>query len=275
MEEVAINSFVDTFFYFCLVFVAVLALTDFLLGKEGREKVRELIGEWWIYLEDSSYAGLGASDAARILGWFRNILGPIVSLRFWVLIFPIAFLLLVTVLHLVFTMPDGVVFEDLFESISLIFLIFGERGFLIPFANTILPVLSFVLTLGFLKLMSSSSSFVFLSFLTICDLIVAIALIIVTVMIVQSHRTWDVFDFGNVLDQYVWIAGGLLSLFPTALHVFLTSLFVISKLTAPILRKPVNLVLLRLNESEKGALSLIGVAIGTIAKLIQEGLKLV
>ena len=60
------GSFFDPFFFAILVFVAALTFADFLLGKKGRDKTKELVGDWCLFLEDATYAGLGAADAHKI-----------------------------------------------------------------------------------------------------------------------------------------------------------------------------------------------------------------
>ena len=79
------GSFFDPLFFATLVFVAALTFADLLLGKKGRDKTKELVGDWWLFLEDATYAGLGAADAHKIHAWFRARLGAVASVRFWVL----------------------------------------------------------------------------------------------------------------------------------------------------------------------------------------------
>jgi hypothetical protein len=160
------------------------------------------------------------------------------------------------------------------EALIVVPQVLVDRGAFLFLANTLVPVISLVVTLGFLRLMASTNSLPLLFLLIVADAVAALIIIVATVLIVQSHRTWDVFDFGNVFDQFIWMSGGVLTLMPTILHGVLVTLFMISKLTTPVLKKPVNLILLRLHESEKGVLSLIGVAVGALAKLAQEGLKM-
>lgn len=269
------DSFLDPFFFAVLVLVATLAFADFLLGQEGRKRVKEHVGDWWIYLEDSSYAGLGADDAARIQDLARRCLGPIRSFRFWVSAFVGACVLFPMSLQVVSSLMLGdPIIPGSLENLLEVHQVLVDRGAFLFLANTLVPVISLVVTLGFLQLMASTSSLLLLFLLIVGDTVAALTISVATVMIVQSHRTWDVFDFGNVFDQLIWLAGGMLTLAPTILHVVLVMLFMLSKLTTPILKKPVNLILLRLHESEKGVFSLIGVAVGTLAKLVQEGLKL-
>ena len=269
------DSFFDPFFFAIIVLVATLAFADFLLGQDGRRRVKEFVGEWWLYLEDSTYAGLGADDAAKIQFWVRRCLGPIRSFRFWILAFVGACVLLVASFQVVSSLVfDESIIAGALETLLLMPQLLVDLGAFLFLANTLLPVISLVVTLGFLQLMASTSSIPILFLLIVGDAVAALTIIVATVMIVQSHRTWDAFDFGNVITQLIWLSGGTLILAPTILHIALTMLFMLSKLMTPVLKNPINLVLLRLYESEKGVFSLIGVAVGTLAKLVQEGLKL-
>lgn len=272
----ATHSYFDSFFFGVLMLVALLTFTDFLLGKNGREKVKQLVGEWWVYLDDSTYAGLGADDAARLLHWVRKGLGPIRSLRFWISTFAGACVLLVITIHVVSSLMFGEpIISGALEASVVVPNMLVDRGALLFLSNTLMPVISLVATLGFLRLMSSTKSLIFLFLLILANAIAALTILVATVVLVQNHRTWDAFDFGNVLDQLIWMSGGTLTLLPVLLYIVLATLFMISKLTMPILKKPVNLIVLRLHQSDKGVLSLAGVALGAMAKLTQEGLKLI
>lgn len=268
------SSFFDSFFFAILVLVASLAFIDFLLGKKGRERIKERVGDWWLFLDDTTYAGLGAADAAKIHGWFRARLGPVASFRFWVSAWAGMCVLLVIALFALSSLLDGSFISGAPERLLAVFEVLADRSLVLVLANVMLPVVSLVVTLGLLRLMSSSNSLLLLLLLTLGGAVAVLTVIVVTVTIVQSHKTWDVFDFGNVFDQLIWMSGGFVALLPLLLHILLASLFMASKLTVPILKPPINLILLRLHESEKGVLSLIGVALGTLAKLAQEGLKL-
>ena len=269
------HAFFDPFFFAVVVFVTALTFADFLLGKKGRERSRELVGKWWVYLEDSTFAGLGAADAARIEGWFRRRLGPITSWRFWVLTFAGVSLLYVASLFVLFAVldeaPDA---QDPAVPLA-VFDWLVERGAVVFSGIVILPVVSLAVTMGFLRLMASMRSLLLLAALALGDIVAVLVLMVLTVVFVQRFRTWDPVDFGNVIDQIMLLCGGLVSLVPIVLHIVLTALFMASKLTAPVVRKPVNLILLRIHESDQGALTLIGIAVGAVAKLVQEGLKLV
>lgn len=268
------SSFFDVFFFVILVLVASLTFADFLLGKAGQKKVKELVGNWWVFLDDSTYAGLSAADASSLYGWFRKCLGPIASLRFWLSACAGASVLLVITLFVLFSLWSGSFIEDAMDLFFSVFEVLADRGVTIFLANVIFPVICFVITLGFLRLIASTNSLLLLLLLTVGNLITVLVVSLISVIIVQSHRTWDPFDFGNLFDQFIWLSGGITALLPILLHVFFASFLIVSKLLTPLLKRPVNLVLLRLHESEKGTLSLVGIALGTLAKLMQEGLKL-
>lgn len=268
------GSFFDVFFFVILVLIATLAFADFLLGKEGQKKVKERVGNWWIFLDDSTYAGLSATDASNLYSWFLKCLGPITSLRFWLSACVGASVLLAITLFVLFSLWTGSFIENAIDSFFLVFEVLDDRGLNIFLANVIFPVICFVITLGFLRLLASTNSLLLLLLLTVCNVITVSVVSLLSIIIVQHHRTWDPFDFGNLFDQFIWLSGGITALLPILLHVFFASFLIVSKLLTPLLKRPVNLILLRLHESEKGTLSLVGIALGTLAKLMQEGLKL-
>lgn len=278
MPKMPKHPFFDRFFFGVVAFVAFLSFVDFLLGKTGREKIKELVGNWWVYLEDTTFAGLGAADAAWIRSWFEKRLGPILSFRFWVRAWLGASVLLVVALFGLSSLIDesdkslvAAAVERLVTAIAIL----ADSGVILFLANTFVPVISLAVTQALLRLMAATNSLLLLFLLTIGDILAVLAIIVLTVIIVQSHRTIDPFNFGNVFDQMIWMSGGLVSLLPIVLHTLLVTLFIVSKLTLPVFKKPVNLVLLRIYESDKGVLTLVGVALGALAKLCQEGIKLI
>jgi len=266
-------SFFDPFLFAVSVLVCTLAFIDFLLGKEGQKRLREVVGNWWVYLEYSTYYGLGAADAKKLHNSFRKLLGPTISLRFWILAFAITCVLLFIVLYVLASLFNGSFTSYVLETLADIFAIISTHTDIFVI-NAVLPIVALIVTMYFLRLMASTSALWPLVLLTISDVVILLSLIMLTVVTVQSHRTWDVFNFDNIFVMAIWMSGGIVSLIPTLLHILLMVLFIGSKLSAPFLKKPINLILLRLHESEKGVLSLIGLAAGTLAKLVQEGLKL-
>jgi hypothetical protein len=60
---------------------------------------------------------------------------------------------------------------------------------------------------------------------------------------------------------------------PLLLHLITVSVFLLSKLVRPLLRKPTELLLLRFYESEKGILTLLAVGVGAAAELITKAIK--
>lgn len=271
------QSFFDPFFFVMLVIVASLAFIDFLLGEQRRKAIRERVGAWWVYLDDSTYAGLGADDAAKIHGWIGKWLGSTLSLRFAVLAS-----IAMSIVYLIALFVALMAFESLFdgpktgslEMIRLMFEMIVDGRIWLLVASVILSVASLVVTLRFLRWMATSTSLARLFLLTLGDLFAILVLIVLTIVLVQSQRTMDVFDFDQLFDQIFWLAAGMTALTPLALHLLLSTIFMVSKLTSPLVKPPVSLILLRLEESEKGVLTLVGTGLGVVSKLAQEGLKL-
>jgi hypothetical protein len=274
LSKMITQSFFDPFFWGVSLLVASLAFADFLLGKQGRKAMRERVAAWWVYLDDATYAGLGADDARRISTWLRAHLGPVMSVRFVLLASLAMSVCFVLSALVVFSLYEDS-FSDPGELIRTILSLIAEGHTVFVPINVLVSITSLAITLGFLKLMAQSTSLARLVLLSLCDVVAIVLICIATVITVQSHRTWDTFDFGNVFDQLFWLSVGLNAVAPIGLHMLVSMLFMITKLIGPLIQRPVSLILLRVEESEKGVLTIGAVGMAAVSKMAQELLKLV
>ncbi len=271
------NGWADTFLFWDAVIVTALCLTDFLFGKDGRAAMRERIGEWWLRVEEMSFAGLVAEDAKAIIRFFHKIFGESeLSAKFIfrsvALSISILFVGMVSATIISEGSFDKFLDEFFFTSDIDIF----WRPFLIyaPI-NGILDWISLFATIYFLGIMARSDGLSVIMGVIGLDVIVAGVLGIIVIAI--SSFLSNFFGGGGFLSgiEYAFFGAVVLftSLLPTLIHLLVAFVFLISKLLRPIVQKPLALILLRFHESDKGALTLLAIMTGTLAKLIQQGIK--
>jgi hypothetical protein len=76
-----------------------------------------------------------------------------------------------------------------------------------------------------------------------------------------------------ILSRPLFRIALMASAWPALVHLLIAAVFWASKMFRPVIQRPVALVLLRFHESKKGALSLLAVGLGVVAKLVQLGVK--
>ena len=271
------NGWADTFLFWDAVIVTLLCLADFLIGKEGRAAMRERIGEWWLHVEGASFTGLVAEDARAVIRFFHKVFGESeLSFKFIFRSVALSASILFISMVSVTIINEGSVDKFLDEFFFTSDIDYFWRPFLIytPI-NGILDWLSLYLTILFLGIMARSDRP--LVTLGVIGLDVIVAVLIGVVVIVISRFLSDYFGGGGFLSgiEYAFYGAVVLftSLLPTLIHFLVASVFLLSKLLRPIVQKPLALVLLRFHESDKGALTLLAIMLGTLSKLVQQGIK--
>jgi hypothetical protein len=68
-------DFDDEFFFRVALVCALLVFVDWAIGPTGRAAMREKTAEWWIHIQDTTFVGLVAADAAKIRRFFLNVFG--------------------------------------------------------------------------------------------------------------------------------------------------------------------------------------------------------
>jgi hypothetical protein len=78
-------DFFDSFFGACLVFVGLCAATDWWLSKDKRLRIREVVGDFWTWLQYNSLGEITFGVIQRIymvgIGFFTNSKGKFSFLK--------------------------------------------------------------------------------------------------------------------------------------------------------------------------------------------------
>ena len=270
----SLPSWVDKFLFWDLLCVTALVFTDFLIGKQGRLKIRDKVGWWWLTISESSYGLLLHNNAKSLLRFFQKHFGDrIISRKFFTkaitlsLLIYVSAILLLILLHLYDAVTSIYTQLDWFRLPYIIMV--AE----IVFFGTISYVLSLMVIIKLLQWMTLSVSFPKLIFIIILSFFLGYGSVLIgigSISLIDTIFGADGFDWGYLL---LMILASLFVLLPSLLLLILAAFFTISKLIRPILQKPTALIFQRLYESDKGVLTLVSVAIGAIAKLIQEFFK--
>ncbi len=302
-------TWIDGFLFWDLFLVTFLIFADWLLGKEKRAAMRGKVGEWWLYLQDISFAGLVAEDAGKIRTFLEKLFGKrIFSFRRFAasILFGLSSLLVFgPLIKLLFVLASGLLPHGQFELLLTIVAFYYYTLLVFP-VGIILPTLfciwaSISVSIVFLRFMESSVSMRRLLLLIVLDLVSTLVLAVSTALVQQMLvfkiglndaidtlviRSFEILTLspdepmsplaGIAYDLYItMLVVVFTSLLPTLVHLSVTGIFVLSKWFRPILQKPVGILLLRFHESEKGVLTQLAVALGTIAKFVQLGIKYV
>lgn len=299
-------SWLDAFLFWDAMIVASLIFFDFLIGEQGRGKIKDLVGWWWLLIEEKTYGGLAQKDAQAVLGFFEGCFSSkLISKRFfkqsaiWGLrIFLPVSALLYTVVAVQIAHEVQIEIEkgtDVILDLDEKFYVGVCLSFILAAILTCLMfAVSAMFTIILLRYMSKITSFFRITMAMVLDLAIGLGLgaifIAVIFTLVRSifvdlpsifqliedalSRTYHLQAialrrFVEMLDLPVLIV----SLLPSLVHVLIAVSFVFSKLSRPLLQKPTALILVRLYESDKGVLTLLAAAIGVMAKLAQQGAK--
>jgi hypothetical protein len=273
------KGFFDSFFVMVATCMAGFALADWLIGPKGRKRMRERVGDWWLFLQYSTWKELAAEDARRVAGWLTRFFGQ----RFfsWQFIwrsaavsFTIQTVSLVGLSYWLKNNGNDHLFSHLTNPLVL--------GYYVGFAGiaALLDWLTIVATILILRRMSQAHSGYAIIGFVVLDIVVALLLF----ACVFYLGVWLYRPEGNdpswIEKMVMAIALGtttlpaaITAMWPTLLHLLVCAVFLGSKLTEPVAKKPISLALLRFHESDKGVLTGFAVGLGAVTKLIQEWVK--
>ena len=68
-------NWIDGFLFWDAVLVAALVFADWLLGEEKRAAMREKAGDWWLHVQEISFAGLVGEYARKVRKGLQRIVG--------------------------------------------------------------------------------------------------------------------------------------------------------------------------------------------------------
>lgn len=170
--------------------------------------------------------------------------------------------------------------------------------------NAIADLASLYLTIYLLSLMETSTRAVRLTAIIVVDILIIFVLTSIvfdiglrTTWLVHPNYLADTYYLvkepmllfsTSLFYEYTTAKGGLgfllakmalLSLFfssalPTIIHLFITSIFLVSKVLSPMLKPIISRILERFSDSDKGVFTQIAIGGGAAAKVVQEGIKL-
>ncbi len=293
----------------CLVVVALLSLADFLIGPSNRKWIKNRIAYLWILLQDNSTTEILASSAKLSSNLLRkmfvcNYKG--VHFYYRVLLFS----LLATTFSILYISPlfefssSGYAssFENLVELIigfdvdrvtlqarpNVFTSLFYQSLFYALPINFVFDLASVGLTVYLLdklaksKRLSSDILILLLDFVIVlaCFLSVLVLLVYLFPITNLPHQgSLSFFEKMSLIRIYANSSAILYGVFfssvaPSFLHIFYIVTTMGIKILSPFLRPIVELLLYRFQESQTGTLTLLAISIGTIAKLVQQAVKI-
>lgn len=290
-----LSGFFDKFLFNVAAIAAVLTAFDWLVGEDGRKKLRERVGDFWTALQYQSLDELYVTALQRLKAKLAGVYGEkVLSARFilaafaanvlWVALSIVALLLWTDLGEVIASAPSVT-----YIGIGLTMLVFSLALGWYPIANFFWVV----------RRLSSGTSVGRVFYLPLFVLSNAVLFLIVAVVIVQL--AWVVLisgaenftRLGQQVQQHASEPGVELSLIDTlspfllvtffilipisALPFFMSLLLVLIlaclKLLRPLLQPVLTLLLERLYESKQGVLTQIAWILVAVSKAVQEMLK--
>lgn len=303
------GQFFDHFFFWVLIAATALTAIDWWIGPDGRARMRDKMGEWWLHVTEASFTELIAEDARRVRSWLLAIFGRWTGIRSLLLCALISILtsILLTASFAVFydaPIVNGGDYYWLKYTIAWQFL----RIALIPLvvANAIFDWVSLGVTLKFLEWMARSVSVPKLTSIVIADIVLAVCFAIAVAWVVSVYvgffdpeqryssaftikeireffinfNEFLAYDKRDPIFRHIWVGSIFLpftilftSALPTILHLFVAAIFLGSKIFRPVLQPAIGRVLYLFHVSKKGVLTQIAVGGGVVIKVGQEAIK--
>ena len=295
-------TFVDGFLLWVAGLVAVAMFVDFLLGPAKRAQIRDAVGEWGCHLQTTSFPDIISEASGKIRHFIIRGFGDWLSWRNFFLSCSSSLLLVgIAVVIFWFVIKRGQVELGVYRFLAY------------AFQNALLDWLSLGVTLGLLQLMKQQTRTAPLLALISLDLFLALILaffvvygaliidrytpVLLTMPLIKirGFDTLIIFDQMNI-RQLAYLASDRLidlvaliftgrafysltfivvftSALPTLIHLIITILLVVLKMSWPVLRPIISLLLRRFSQSDKGVFTLVAGGAGVLAKVIQEGVK--
>jgi hypothetical protein len=302
-------GFFDGFLFNVAAIAAVLTAFDWLVGENGRKKLRERVGDFWTTLQYQSLDELYVSALQKLRLKLNRVYGEkVLSARFILVAFA-ANVLWVAVSsvavwgwtafgqELVQIAPSIPV--ETYIGIALTMLIFSLLIGWYPIANFFRVVQQFSSGASFWRVFYSPLFVLWNAFL----FFIVAAVIILLAWVVFEGVTFGAENYEQIVQQLIrekemgldpmnnkammdftikfmfpFVASTFFILLPISALPFFISLFMVLilaclKLLRPLLQPLISLLLERLYESKQGVLTQIAWVLGAVSKAVQEILK--
>ena len=279
------SGFFDQFFYLVSVAVVLVGFADWLLSAQARKRQREAVGDLWTYLDITPYHVLVTDVASVILSGAERLLGSITYGR--KPFFRIAFL--TTVIYLSGTLV-GLYLGSLADRSQHYFLT-PDYWMMIRMLAPNLSALAIMLwllaiscnvvslmgSLDLLRRLRASTGTIALTAFMLIDVfffffIFVVVLLVSSFVIAVTLGFYAAAELDPVFNAIAMSV--FLSPLPTLLHFVVTAVMLCLKLIGPVVKKPVQLILMRVYESPKGIMTTLAFGIAALAKMVQEGVKI-
>lgn len=287
--------------------IIVFAIIDFLLGKAQKDWIREKLEFWWVTIEDISYKNLVFKGIDYINSFLNAIFGKTLicwksakkSVKY-------SIFMLITILILVILLHPGVGYSVLhwwvFEYIIPDYpeAVLGILAILL-ILNPAFDFLSIVITRYLIKKAVICHSLKLDLIFLIADLVLAaivmalmpllsIAFFVIPVWLFSSYDPYEMFKYlfemidtgfltsiknGDTGFGQVLFATLILSpVTPTLFHVGFILLLLFIRSATFLVKKPINLILLRVAEHDKFFLTIVGAMLAGAIKLFELGMDM-
>ena len=246
----------DPFFAATAAVVSLLVALDWLIGKNGRRAMKERVGDFWTVVQDRPVAELFLDACAGLRRLLDYVIGTsFVSPRFLAGAAGINVLLTFGFFHPVDQAPSIVV---------TIAIVSGWVSF---------AILSWALRMDADAGATWTQALVL--FLRSIVGVVATTVAAGTVLFGYSSVGGRIGGDLGAAFEIISFAGDtfLYSLWPIALGVLIIVALVLLKLSQPVIKPVLSLILERLYESERGILTQLSIGLGAAVKLVQELLE--
>lgn len=92
------EDFFDQFFFWIFITASMLTAIDWWIGPDGRARMRDKAGDWWLHVTETSFTALIAEDAQRVRSWLIKVFGQWLSVRAVLLCTLISVLVSITII---------------------------------------------------------------------------------------------------------------------------------------------------------------------------------
>jgi len=273
------KGWLDEFFVGCAIFVAVAAITDWYIGKSGRGKIREKVGDFWLRMEITPYQTIIFDSIKEFSRIIESIFGTrILSIRrmFASAVYTTASFLLAIIIFLIQNGTSHLFFR-LFVSIDILFFIFPVLILADFFSIAATIKLYALASAGKIKVRILAPIFSVLFVVSISSLFLGVWIWIMLkyIFYICNPRTGEC-EVSFFAPFFIGGAIGIVflsALVPIALHALQLIFIILAKLFRGPMRAVSMVVLLRLEESDKGVLTQLSIAVAALLKVGQEIVK--